>query len=223
MTLTHPHQQQPAYGAPPAAGQVGGAPPPQPHSGEFAGQHHYNVDGSYGGPGQQQAFGLGVVHDNLAHPQGHQHETAHNPSNEGPVDRLKHHFSGEHSQNPSNGGGFGAGYTGTDHGHSNIHPQPHGHGHGQSVVPEPAYGASGPHAGQAGVGAGSAPTGAHYGAGSRHDQTAHKPSVGDKISGSADVLIGKLTKNDAKVAQGEAKKTFGKDGLAEDQSMNTIA
>ncbi|SGZ26358.1 BQ5605_C024g09896 [Microbotryum silenes-dioicae] len=225
MTLTHPHQQQPAYGAPPAAGQVGGAPLPPPQGGEFAGQHHHNVDSSYDARGQHKVYSSGVAHHNntLGHSQGLQYEMAHHPSNEGPVEKLKHHFSGEQSQNPNNGGGFGAGYTGTDHGHSNIHPQPHGHGHGNSGVNESARVASGAHVGQAGVGAGTTDTGSHHHTGSHHDQTAHKPSVGEKISGSADVLIGKLTQNDAKIAQGEAKKTFGKDALAEDRSRNTMA
>ncbi|KAI5478163.1 hypothetical protein MNV49_005427 [Pseudohyphozyma bogoriensis] len=44
--------------------------------------------------------------------------------------------------------------------------------------------------------------------------TVPKPSVGDKISGSIEVMVGKATHNPMKIQEGEIKKTQGKAGLA---------
>jgi len=43
--------------------------------------------------------------------------------------------------------------------------------------------------------------------GSHSAAVPHKPTVGEKLSGTAEKLVGKLTSNPAKVAEGEAKAT----------------
>ncbi|GAA5862192.1 hypothetical protein JCM1840_001673 [Sporobolomyces johnsonii] len=52
---------------------------------------------------------------------------------------------------------------------------------------------------------------------------APKPSVGDKISGKVDVLVGKLTNNPEKVAVGEIKQTEGKAGVAQAAQSGELA
>ncbi|GAA5944792.1 hypothetical protein JCM1841_001798 [Sporobolomyces salmonicolor] len=50
-----------------------------------------------------------------------------------------------------------------------------------------------------------------------------KPSVGDKLSGKVDVLVGKLTHNPEKVALGEIKQTEGKAGVAQAAQSGELA
>ncbi|GAA5949526.1 hypothetical protein JCM21900_000251 [Sporobolomyces salmonicolor] len=50
-----------------------------------------------------------------------------------------------------------------------------------------------------------------------------KPSVGDKLSGKVEVLVGKLTHNPEKVALGEIKQTEGKAGVAQAAQSGELA
>lgn len=46
----------------------------------------------------------------------------------------------------------------------------------------------------------------HHGAAKLNPDGTVKPSIGDKIAGNVDVLVGKVTNNPAKVQEGEIKK-----------------
>ncbi|BGP56339.1 hypothetical protein JCM8202_000386 [Rhodotorula sphaerocarpa] len=92
------------------------------------------------------------------------------------------------------GAPMGSHETGHHHGGNHGHHGDHGH-HG---------GDHGHHGGN----------GAHHGDGHHHTGAEHtKPSMGDKIGGKIDVMMGKATHNQGKVAQGEIKQTEGKAGV----------
>ncbi|GAA6022656.1 hypothetical protein JCM10207_008569 [Rhodosporidiobolus poonsookiae] len=94
--------------------------------------------------------------------------------------------------------------------HDPAAPNPgHSSGHGSSAGHSSTAASSNPHS--------------HSGPGSTATSTSeHKPSMGDKISGALEAVVGKVTGNHAKVAEGQIRKTEGKEAALESGAHHAV-
>ncbi|KAM0786657.1 hypothetical protein ACM66B_002106 [Microbotryomycetes sp. NB124-2] len=189
----------------------------------------YNDNSAYGGNTTTGTTGLAGHHNSGTTPLSSGNTYGSQPTHEGPADKVANMIPGHHTGAP--GSMPGSNNPSTTHSHDHHHSHGHhassgvgattGTGYGSSTTGQTTadgYGTTGGTYGavhdHTGTGTGTTLGGhnsAAHGAGVTGPTTGaavgqdHKPSMGEKLGGKMESMIGKITKDPTKVQEGELK------------------